>query len=296
MYTVRTLLSLGVLVSTRFAVRGLGHHQPKVLREQACLSHRSLGPFSQACRKSSTSEMSNPSGSSVKYLSQDEAQAVDQELFNEYMFSVDQLMELAGLSCATAIAQAYPPDSFTNKVPTVLVICGPGNNGGDGLVCARHLKLFGYEPTIFYPKRPNKPLFDSLTTQCKKMDIPFLEEFPSEAQLVDEVYSLVVDAIFGFSFKGAVREPFNSILSTLKHVTVPIASVDIPSGWDVENGNPEGIQPDMLISLTAPKKSALLFSGRYHFLGGRFVPPSLEKKYAMNLPKYTGTDCVKQLL
>lgn len=45
----------------------------------------------------------------VKYLSQEEAQAVDQELFNEYQFSVDQLMELAGLSCATAIAKAYPP-------------------------------------------------------------------------------------------------------------------------------------------------------------------------------------------
>ena len=41
----------------------------------------------------------------VGFLSQEEAQAVDQELFNEYQFSVDQLMELAGLSCATAIAK-----------------------------------------------------------------------------------------------------------------------------------------------------------------------------------------------
>ena len=66
-------------------------------------------------------------------------------------------------------------------------------------------------------------------------------------------------------------------------------------GWDVEQGRPDGLQPDMLISLTAPKKSASLFRGRYHFLGGRFVPPGLERKYQLNLPQYPGTDCVLQL-
>lgn len=230
-----------------------------------------------------------------KFLSQAEAQAVDEELFNEYRFSVDQLMELAGLSCATAIAKAYPVSSFTSDLPSVLVVCGPGNNGGDGLVCARHLKLFGYEPAIFYPKRPNKTLFENLTVQCQKMDIPFLTEFPQEPEVIDGAYNLVVDAIFGFSFQGAVREPFGTILNTLKRITVPIASVDIPSGWDVEKGNPDGIQPDMLISLTAPKQSAVHFSGRYHYLGGRFVPKSLEKKYNLNLPAYPETECVRKL-
>lgn len=66
-------------------------------------------------------------------------------------------------------------------------------------------------------------------------------------------------------------------------------------GWDVEQGSADGLQPDMLISLTAPKKSASLFTGRYHFLGGRFVPPSLERKYQLNLPKYPDTDCVLKL-
>lgn len=70
--------------------------------------------------------------------------------------------------------------------------------------------------------------------------------------------------------------------------------MDIPSGWDVEKGEPEegGIKPEMLISLTAPKLCAKSFSGKYHFLGGRFVPPDLENKYELSLPKYPGTDCV----
>ena len=85
----------------------------------------------------------------VKLLGQEQAVSLDQELFNEYAFSVDQLMELAGLSCAHAVAKAFP-ESRGRKV---LVLCGPGNNGGDGLVCARHLVLLGYEPVIHYPKR-----------------------------------------------------------------------------------------------------------------------------------------------
>ena len=75
----------------------------------------------------------------MKYLSQDEAQKIDQELFNDYSFSVDQLMELAGLSVAVALTKAYPRGP---SHPNVLVCSGPGNNGGDGLVAARHLKMF----------------------------------------------------------------------------------------------------------------------------------------------------------
>lgn len=62
----------------------------------------------------------------------------------------------------------------------------------------------------------------------------------------------------------------------------------------MESGPPQGgIQPEMLISLTAPKKCAEQFKGKYHYLGGRFVPPKLEAKYNMNLPQYPGTEsCV----
>lgn len=77
------------------------------------------------------------------FFSQDEATKIDEELFNDYQFSVDQLMELAGLSVATAVAKSFPLSSFpVSPDVEVLVVVGPGNNGGDGLVCARHLKLF----------------------------------------------------------------------------------------------------------------------------------------------------------
>lgn len=63
----------------------------------------------------------------IRYLNQEEATNIDLELFNEYKFSVDQLMELAGLSCAHAVAKEFPvAGSEKNEV---LVLAGPGNNG-----------------------------------------------------------------------------------------------------------------------------------------------------------------------
>jgi NAD(P)H-hydrate epimerase len=107
------------------------------------------------------------------------------------------------------------------------------------------------------------------------MEIPTLEPSMSVDSLRDALSSsdIILDAIFGFSFKGPVRAPFDSALPLLTSSRLPIVSVDIPSGWDVEKGNAAGIglEPDVLISLTAPKEGVKEFRGR-HFLGGRFVP------------------------
>lgn len=113
----------------------------------------------------------------MKLLNQAEAAAIDQELFNEYGFSVDQLMELAGLSCAHAVASTYllpaSRDGGVGAKDKILVACGPGNNGGDGMVCARHLKVIApaFRPQILYPKPGSGPLFENLVRQCRKMNL-----------------------------------------------------------------------------------------------------------------------------
>merc|ERR1712118_265837 len=95
-------------------------------------------------------------------------------------------------------------------------------------------------------------------------------------------FDVALDAIFGFSFKGEPRYPFKEMLEALKASppSLKVASVDVPSGWDVEEGDVtgQGLRPDVLISLTAPKKSAAMFKGR-HYVGGRFVPPGIAEKY-----------------
>ncbi|XP_062078058.1 pyridoxine/pyridoxamine 5'-phosphate oxidase 1, chloroplastic isoform X3 [Humulus lupulus] len=237
---------------------------------------------------------------SISYLTQRQAAEIDETLMGPLGFSVDQLMELAGLSVAAAIAEVYKSSEHNR----VLAICGPGNNGGDGLVAARHLLHFGYKPIICYPKRTPKPLYDGLVTQLESLSVPFIsvEDLPLN---LSEDFDIIVDAMFGFSYHGSPRPPFDGLVQMLvslrnfdeTHQKTPaIVSVDIPSGWHVEEGDigGEGIKPDMLVSLTAPKLCAKKFSGPHHFLGGRFVPPLIAEKYKLHLPSYSGTSmCVR---
>lgn len=124
--------------------------------------------------------------------------------------------------------------------------------------------------------------------QCQNLNIPFLEG--SITQYIEN-HSLILDGIFGFSFKGAIRAPFDEIITNLKSCRLPIVSIDIPSGWDVELGNinGHGLEPSLLISLTYPKKCAANFKGK-HYIGGRFLPDFIAKKYEIPAPTFPNGD------
>uniref|UniRef100_A0A3P9HGE6 ApoA-I-binding protein 2 n=1 Tax=Oryzias latipes TaxID=8090 RepID=A0A3P9HGE6_ORYLA len=231
----------------------------------------------------------------LRFLSKGEAAAIEAELLRDYRFGQQQLIELWGQACALAIAKAYPLSSLTKKQPTVLVICGPEQKGSIGLVCARHLRMFNFEPTVYHPKHSPHSLHQDFTVQCEKMDIPFLSYLPTEVQLINDAYNLVIDAMLGPEADCSnIKEPYSGILVTLKQVRIPIASVDVPSGWDAEEAKQDGINPDALISLMAPKKCASAFLGK-HFLVGRFLPYDIQKKYELNLPDFPGTDFLVKL-
>ncbi|GBE84975.1 NAD(P)H-hydrate epimerase [Sparassis crispa] len=232
---------------------------------------------------------------SIRYLTAKLAQQIDEELMSTTgAFSLDQLMELAGLACAQTLATVYSRE----KYPRVLVCCGPGNQGGDGLVAARHLGMFGYKATIWMPKPGSKEIYQRLKAQCDNMKIQTLAPSSDTDSLRDALArsDVVLDAIFGFSFKPPVRAPFDTALPLISSSGLPIVSVDIPSGWDVEKGNAEGVglNPDVLISLTAPKEGVRHFAGK-HFLGGRFVTKAMEEKFSLSLPAYPGFSQIVEL-
>jgi len=227
----------------------------------------------------------------MKTLSAKNAAALDKDLMSIGAFSIDQLMELAGLSVSQAVYRVHPP----SRGRRILVACGPGNNGGDGLVAARHLWHYGYKPTIYYPKQSKNDLYQRLSTQLKNLNIPFTDDFPSALKETDHI----IDAIFGFSFSGEVREPFPAVIRALEETSILVTSVDAPSSWNIEEGPPkEGpgakFNPEVLVSLTAPKPLVKYFKGR-HFVGGRFVSPDIKKKYDLELPAYEGIDQVVEV-
>ncbi|GLU16110.1 hypothetical protein SLE2022_325600 [Rubroshorea leprosula] len=224
---------------------------------------------------------------SVSYLTQREAAEIDETLMGPLGFSVDQLMELAGLSVAVSIAEVYKP-AESNRV---LAICGPGNNGGDGLVAARHLDHFGYKPFVCYPKLTPKPLYNSLVTQLESLSIPFLSVDDLLGDLSKD-FDILLDAMFGFSFHGTPRPPFDDLIQRLiclhnddqtQQKSPVIVSVDIPSGWHVEEGDVtgKGIKPDMLVVDLSPH----LLQGNLSFISPHILAhlSLLEEQLEANL-------------
>jgi NAD(P)H-hydrate epimerase len=251
----------------------------------------------------STSVAASPlSQPSISFLTSAQSKHVDERLMQSPGFTLDQLMELAGLSVAQAAFDFGTERQLVSKGSStknngVLIVCGPGNNGGDGLVAARHLKHFGLHPSIVYPKQSRGVLFTNLMQQLNDLGIPILPQMPAAQELQN--YSFAIDALFGFSFVGPPREPFLSIIQSLRDSKIPVVSVDVPSGWDVEQGDTHGtgFVPSAVVSLTAPKLCMRGYPGA-HYVGGRFVPPAIAQELGITLPEYgygTAQVCVGDL-
>lgn len=165
-------------------------------------------------------------------------------------------------------------------------------------MAARHLAHYGYTPSIYYPKEGKKELYSRLKTQLSQLSIPFISS-PSDFQSTLGKTSLIIDAIFGFSFGGPLRDPFPEIISAIENAAAPVLAVDAPSSWDIEQGPPKegpgnGFMPQYLISLTAPKPCVKFYKGR-HFVGGRFLTKDIAEKYGLDLPQYQGIDQVVEV-
>ncbi|KAL8442235.1 hypothetical protein Emed_007362 [Eimeria media] len=142
------------------------------------------------------------SETNISYLSAAEAQQIDAELMGPSVkYRIEQLMELAG------------------------------NNGGDGLVAARHLRLFGFVADIVCPTPPKKELYADLLHQAREHGAQIFEDLPTDLS----PYSVLVDAIFGFSFRGPLRAPYLELIQKAKTTGLPVFSVDVPSGCNIDS-------------------------------------------------------------
>ncbi len=227
----------------------------------------------------------------MKHLLSHQADALDRALFTTCKFEVAQLMELAGYAVAVA---AHRMLSASDE--SILILIGPGNNGGDGLVAARHLALFGFTNiTLCIPREPKRDLYRALQHQASQFGVLTIDTPPSDAMH----FKLCIDAVFGFNFSGAgVRPPYAALVDLLatRACFDKLLSVDVPSGWTVDvpaGGQTSRVAPDAVISLTAPKMCMMGFEGR-HFVGGRFIPPAIRAEYGVDV-QYSGVDVIVEV-
>ena len=157
-----------------------------------------------------------------------------------------QMMENAGRAAAEEIIQAYRPEG---KI--VLTMVGKGNNGGDGLVAARLLSEAGALVIILLAD--GLPATEDAKTnfaRCQELGIEILHYEPGVSDILFDGADLIIDALYGAGFHGALREPAASACRAANRAEVKIAALDLPSGLNADTGDaaPDAIQADLTVA------------------------------------------------
>lgn len=197
------------------------------------------------------------------YVTREDIRELDRISIEEYKIPGILLMENAGAGAASIIAQKI------QKGP-VIILCGPGNNGGDGFVIARHLYNKGIQVEVFFVGEMDKiqPTSDPGINLAilKKMGltpIQILNPQGLEAILLKNSPEIFVDALLGTGLSGPVREPIAGVIRKVASWNIPVIAVDIPSGMDANTGEILGtaLPARETITFALPKKGFLLEKG-----------------------------------
>jgi NAD(P)H-hydrate epimerase len=206
----------------------------------------------------------------VKTVTREEMRELDRKAIEVYEIPGIILMENAGRNVAEEV---YKMTDTQNKIK-VAVLCGKGNNGGDGFVVARHLHNCGITVGVFLVAKISDIVKDAdAGTNLKillNMKIAIREILLNTEMnnILMELcsYDIIVDALFGTGLSGDVREPFKMLIDGVNNLNRPIVSVDIPSGLDCNNGNILGtaMKATKTVTFAAGKRGFYLGNGPLH--------------------------------
>jgi hydroxyethylthiazole kinase-like uncharacterized protein yjeF len=192
-------------------------------------------------------------------LSAEEMRAVDTVTAEKFGVSTVDLMEHAGEAVANFVLREFPAHS------QVTVLCGRGNNGGDGFVAARLLHEAGRQVEVLLLGEPEGLKGDAAAMFVRMpirpviaLDEATLGGEPARALL--EHAELFLDAVVGTGFKPPLRGVAAALAAKLAERPAPVIAVDLPSGWDADSRDahsPGAYRADAVVTFTAPKLAHL---------------------------------------
>lgn len=192
-------------------------------------------------------------------LSREQCRAADQIAITRYGIPGIVLMENAGHNCARELIafdmltsdrrRIERPEGVVPDSKTGVILCGPGNNGGDGFVIARHLSLAGWNVKVFLFGRGEDVSGDALTNlnSISRFSIPVIElEAAWTPQKIESSFlsvrrtptRWVIDALLGTGATGDPRAAMANAINVVNGLDVGRMAIDIPSGLDCETGIP----------------------------------------------------------
>ncbi len=199
----------------------------------------------------------------MKICTAEEVRELDRKTIEDVGIPGVVLMENAGLHIVRVIRERYP-DLHSKRL---LIVCGKGNNGGDGFVVARHVfnQEIDVQVALLTDKHKVKGDARGNLDIIEKMGIP-IEEIASEEQMpaflnLLQQADIVVDAILGTGLNEAVRGFYKQIIESLNNAGKPVVAVDIPSGLHANSCVVPGrcIRADATVTFAAAKRALVMY-------------------------------------
>lgn len=205
---------------------------------------------------------------SLRILTTLQIQRLDQIAIRKIGIPSIALMENAGRAVAMEVLRQLK--KFSQK--RVSIVCGVGNNGGDGFVCARHLINHNVWPQIFLIGNPKNLKDDSAVNDriLRNLKIPVhLVESAAFFKILEDNFKkskIIVDAIFGVGLNRVIAEPFKTVIEKINSSKPHVISVDVPSGLDATTGKIHGVcvRAKTTVTFSFAKKGFYINEGPRH--------------------------------
>jgi NAD(P)H-hydrate epimerase len=215
-------------------------------------------------------------------LTRNQMRDLDRRAIEEFGVPGIVLMENAGRGAAELLLRL-------GASGPVHIVCGKGNNGGDGFVIARHLDLRGIPTVIHLCSDPTSLSGDAATNYQiavkSRLHIQVFTVIEALAKQLAEA-DWIVDALFGTGVTGPVKAPYDEIIECMNRSGVRILAVDLPSGMDADTGQPMGstVRASHTVTMAAVKQGfaapgASDWTGKVHIVGIG-APRCLIEEYA----------------
>lgn len=204
----------------------------------------------------------------MKLVSSEGMREIDRECIENLGIPGIQLMESAGIGTVRFVERELGPV----KGRTLTVVCGKGNNGGDGFVIARELIRLGATVNVYLAGHRDDVGGDARTNldRLDRAMVAELSDGPTIGHFVEAMTGseLVIDALFGTGFEGVPRGLSGTVIQQINGCRRPVLSVDVPSGLNSTSGRPDGecVRADWTCTMGLPKRGFYCHPGR-EFVG-----------------------------
>lgn len=220
-------------------------------------------------------------GLAVPAVTAAQMREVDRIAVEDFGLGILQMMENAGRNLAQ-----HAMDMLDGETPgqrrVITVLAGAGGNGGGGLCCARHLDNRGFEVHLVLDREPDR-LHGAAGRQLQILRAAGLQAVaPNEAEAAIRGAELVVDALIGYSLRGAPRGRTAELIALCNRYAYRVLSLDVPSGLDATTGEAPGmmVQPERTLTLALPKTGLQGAPGEL-YLADIGIPPAVYERLGL---------------